>query len=572
MDMTQEEKFKIISNDYTDLFIIYNRNENLLRRFPNSTIHRISTRFAVAYTPSTILNNNFVSRYGYQPIPHLFGLTSDLSLETSGVNKLRRLPGSNLRGQGVLVAIMDTGIDYTNPIFRREDGTSKIVALWDQTIDSENGYPENYFYGTEYSSEQINQALSSENPLEIVPSVDEIGHGTMLAGIMAGVEVQESNFSGVVPDSDLIVVKLKQAKQNLKDFFLIPNNVPCYQENDIMWAVLYIMDMAKKLNRPCAICIGLGTSQGSHDSKGIFSNFIEVFANSPGFTITISAGNEGNKKRHFYSIVNPTIGSSTVELNVGENETGFSMEIWGNLPNTYSIDIQSPSGEYVPRIPESLETNQEVRFIFETTTISINYRLVETHTGEQLILLRFRNPVQGIWRIRVYSRGDLTGSFHVWLPIDGFISENTYFLQPDPTTTITTPGNTKTPITITAYNPQNNSLYERASRGYTRDEVIKPELAAPGVDIIVPTLTKDFATASGTGIAAAHTAGITAIMLEWGIIGGFYPNMSTVVAKKYLIRGARRNPGIIYPNQDWGYGIVDINNVFNVLKSDFPNV
>lgn len=572
MDMTQTEKNKIISNDYTDLFIIYNRNENLLNRFPGSTIQRMTTRFAVAYTPSTILNNNFISKYGYQPLPHLFGLTSDLSLETSGVNKLRRLPGSNLRGQGVLVAIMDTGIDYTNPIFQRGDGTSKIVALWDQTIDSENQYPDNYFYGTEFSTEQINQALSSDNPLAIVPSVDENGHGTMLAGIMAGSEVQDNDFSGVVPDSDLIVVKLKQAKQNLKDFFLIPADVPCYQENDIIWAILYILDVARKLKRPCAICIGLGSSQGSHDSKGILSNLIEVFANVPGLTITISAGNEGNKKRHFYSTVNPTIGSSTIELNVGANETGFSMEIWGNLPNTYSIDIQSPSGEFVPRIPESLETNQEVRFIFETTIISINYRLVETHTGEQLILLRFRNPVQGIWKFRVYSRGDLTGAFHVWLPMNGFISENTYFLQPDPSTTITSPGNAKTPLTITAYNPQNNALYEQASKGYTRDGVIKPELAAPGADIVVPTLTKGFTTASGTGIAAAHTAGITAIMLEWGIIGGFYPNMSTVVAKKYLIRGARRNSALVYPNQDWGYGIIDINNVFNVLKSDFPNV
>ena len=570
--MTQDEKNKIISNDFTDVFIEYNRNEKLLSRFLGVTTQVINPRYAIAYLPSHMLTSSFISQYGYAPIPSLYGLTSIISVEQSGVSRLRRLPNFTLRGSGVLVAVIDTGIDYTNSIFIREDGTSKIIALWDQTIDSSNQYPERIFYGTEYSSEQINLALKSSNPYEIVPSTDDNGHGTMLAGIIAGTESLQNGFSGVVPDAELVVVKLKQAKQNLKEFFFIPSGVPCYQENDILWALEYIVQLTARLKRPCSICIGIGTSQGSHDSRGPLNDILSLYSDAHGICVSISTGNEGSVRRHYFHTFEPSIGIDSVELSIGSNESGFSMELWGHRPNTYSIDILSPSGEYVPRIAESLLVNRDVSFIFETTTISINYQLVEAHSGEQLILLRFHNPTPGIWKFNVYSRGDTIGSFHIWLPMNGFITDNTYFVTSDPYTTVTNPGNSITPLTVTAYNPANDSLYLKAGKGYTRTNEIKPDLAAPGVDIIVPNLQKGFSVASGTSIAAAHTTGIAAMMLEWGIVRNFYPVMNSTVIKKYLIRGAKRDRALKYPNKDWGYGIIDLYNVFNVLRTDFPNL
>ncbi|BCN31995.1 S8 family peptidase [Anaeromicropila herbilytica] len=570
--MTQEEKYKIISNDFVDLYIEYNRNPKLLDIYQGATTHPINTRYAIAYVPASQLTEEFISKRGYAPLPHLYGLTSEKSIEASGVNKLRRLPGFSLRGNGVITAVIDTGIDYTNPIFQREDGSSKIIAIWDQTIDSANRYPENTFYGTEYSSEEINKALKSENPLQLVPSTDTNGHGTMLAGLIVGSEVAGSDFSGVVPDSDIIIVKLKEAKQVFRDFFIIPSDVPCYQENDIAWALDYVVKVARREKKPLSICIGVGSSQGSHDGRGPFDNTLGFYADSIGIAVSIAAGNEGNGGRHFYSTVDSSVGYSTVELKVGENEPGFAMEIWGTLPNTYSIDIYSPSGEYIPRISESLRVNQEVRFIFEDTVIYIDYQLVETHTGSQLILLRFKNPTAGIWRFRVYSRGDLMGAFHIWLPMDGFISNNTSFIQPDPYTTVLNPGNTIQPITVTAYNPNNDALYLQASKGYSRENKIKPELAAPGDNIVIPNLQKGFTTASGTSLAAAHTAGIAAMLLQWGIVEGNYPRIDSIAIKKYLIRGAKRIPGQTYPNRDWGYGIIDLYNTLNVLRADFPNI
>lgn len=569
--MTLEERYKIISNDYADLFIEYNRNPALLEIFPNSTPHLLNTRFAIAYVPSNQLNNTFISQFSYSALPNLYGLTSQESLEASGVLKLRRVPGFNLLGKDVLVGIIDTGIDYKNPIFLHPDGSSKIQYLWDQSLDSDN-FPERFYYGTEFSKNQIEQALANNDPLSVVPSTDEIGHGTMLAGIMAGSEDAANNFSGVAPEADLIVVKLKQAKQNLKDFYIIPPDIPCYQENDIMWGIEYILQRAEELKRPCAVCIGLGSSQGGHDGRGALSNILSIYSSITGFIVCLSAGNEGDKKRHYSNIITPSDAPKVFELNIGEQEPGFSMEFWGNPPNIYSIDILSPTGEFIPRIPESLKSHQLVSFLYERTLIDVDYQLIEHRTSAELILLRFHNPTPGIWKFHIYNRGNTVGAYNIWLPMNGFITNDTYFPQADPYTTITSPGDGTTPITVTAYNPVNDSLYLGASKGYTRDGIIKPELAAPGVNIVTPTLDNGFSYSTGTGIAAAHIAGIAAIMLEWGIIRGFYPDMDTEVIKKYLIRGAKRSNILQYPNKDWGYGIVDIYNVFNVLRTDFPNI
>lgn len=565
--MTNEDRFKITSNDFVDFILEYNQNEQVLERFKDYTTQIMNSRFAIIYFPTNQLTTRTITQYGYSVLPAIFGLVSERSLEASGVTRLRRLPNFNLRGQGVLIGLIDTGIDYTNPLFINQDGTSKIVAIWDQTIES-NQFPQGYFYGTEYLQENINQALQSANPLEIVPSMDTNGHGTALAGIAAGNEDEVNNFSGVAPDAELVVVKLKQAKQVLLDFYVLPNNVPAYQENDLMWGTQYVIQVARRLNRPIAICIGVGSSQGSHDGRGAFSAMLSVGADFPGVAVSVAAGNEGNTRRHFFSEIPADVGYSVVELNVGEGEPGFSMEIWGNAPNTYSVDILSPTGETIPRIAESLRVTREISFVFERTTISVDYQLVEAQTGDQLILMRFRNPTPGIWRLQVYTRGNLRGAFHIWLPMNGFLSDNTYFTQADPYTTITSPGNSLVPITLTAYSADNNNLYQRASRGYSRINTIKPELAAPGVNIQSPTLDKGYAAISGTGAAAAHTAGITAMILEWGIIRKNYPGIDTVEVKKFLIRGATRNPGLVYPNRDWGYGMIDIYNVFDVLRSE----
>lgn len=569
--MTQEEKYKITSEEFADLILKYSGNRASLDQYKEYSPHIMNESYAVIYVPVSQITTRFVSQYGYSAIPHCYALTSEQSLAASGITKLRAIPAVDLRGKGVVIGIIDTGIDYTNPVFQHEDGTTKIVAIWDQSIDSENQHPRAIypaFYGTEYTFEQINQALKSENPLQIVPSMDENGHGTMLAGIAAGSEDSKNNFSGVVPDADLIIVKLKQAKRLLTNFYSIPQTVPCYQENDIMWAQQYIIDTVRRLRRPLAVCIGLGTSQGAHDNTGFLNTVVSLSADFPGVAISTSAGNEGNARRHFYSTIDPSEGPVTVELNIGENESGFFMELWGDPPTIYTLDILSPSGEYIKGISEGLVQNRDISFFFEQTVINMNYFMVEEETGKQVILLRFYNPSPGIWSFQVYGRGDLQGNFHMWLPADGFISQDTYFPNSNPYTTITSPGNSTVPITITAYNSNLDTLYPNSGRGYSTSNIINPDLAAPGVNIQCPTLNHGFTAITGTGAATAHAAGITAMLLEWCIVDGNFPGIDTVGIKKFLIRGAKRSNNLEYPNRDWGFGIIDVYNSFNVLRSD----
>lgn len=566
--MAELDSAVFLSEDYVDFIIDYRNNPEVLNQFENAIIHIMNDDFAIVHVPFAILSLSRVSRFGYSTIPHLFGLVSEISLQASRVNLVRTIPTLNLRGRGILVACIDTGIDYTNPIFIRSDGTSKIRAIWDQTIQTPGAYPYKTFFGTEYREGQINNALSSENPLDIVPSIDENGHGTMLAGVMAGNTVSAEGFSGVVPDAELVIVKLKPAKKIMKELFAVPEDVLCYQENSIMWGIHYCLLLSRELGQPMVICIGLGTSQGAHDGHDPLGYYLTVLSSYPNMVIVTSAGNEGNLGRHYRGVIDPGIGYDTIELNVGEADQGFTMELWGDSPGVYSIDILSPSGEYIPRITTSLILNRVITFIFEDTVIYVHYHTAESDTGDQLILLRFNSPAEGIWRFNVYGQGDLARGFHVWLPMDGMISNQTYFLQPDIYTTILGPGDVENIITATAYNPSGGNLFANASRGFTRSNRPKPDFAAPGVNYIAPDLEQGFTNYSGTGVSAAHTAGIVAMLLEWGTIRGNYPNMNTIEAKKFLIRGARRSSNLLYPNRDWGYGIIDIYNTFDILRQD----
>lgn len=363
-------------------------------------------------------------------------------------------------------------------------------------------------------------------------------------------------------------MKLKQAKKNLTDFFSISSNVPCYQETDIIWALQYIVDTARRSNRQLAVCIALGTSQGAHDNSGALNTVVSVAADFPGVAVLTTAGNEGNSGRHFFGTVKPSVPPATVEVNVAENEYGFTMEFWGNPPTIYTLDILSPAGEYVPAIAESIRQTRRINFVFEQTVINIDFFLIEEETGKEVILLRFNKPSPGVWRFKVYAKGDLEGEYHIWLPVGDFISRDTYFVQSNPYTTITSPGNCIIPITITAYNSNVNALYQKAGRGYSTSSIINPDLAAPGVNIQCPALDHSFKTITGSSAATAHAAGIAAMIMEWSIAAGNLPELDTIGIKKFLIRGAKRNNTMLYPNRDWGYGILDIYNSFNTLRTD----
>jgi subtilisin family serine protease len=503
--------------------------------------------------------------FAYSAFPVLYTIESTISLEKSGIQQIQLNPNFNLYGQGVLVGVVDTGIDYQHQAFLGRDGTTKIISIWDQTINNGGTPPEGFTYGTEYTKAQIDEALKSDDPLSIVPSTDLDGHGTMIAGIMAGTPNLTASFSGVVPDSQIVVTKLKPAKIINKEILSVSADKLCYQESDVMLGIRYLLSVAQSLNRPLVICIALGSNQGGHDGYGALSRYMGYATRLPSTAVVGSAGNEGNTKRHFFGTTTASNETTEFELKVGSDDKEFFMEIWQQVPFRLSIDIRSPTGEYIAPIYPSIEECNEINFIFEPTIIYINNMIFDIQSGDQLILIRFTSAQEGIWRFGVRNIENVQSNFNVWLPSGNLISSETYFLNSNPDITITSPGNSPDPTTMTAYDPTTEGIGTFSSRGYTRIGGIKPDLAAPGVNLTCPTLNNSYGTVSGTGAAAAHTAGIEAMVLEWASVEGNYMPINGFIIKELLIRGAKRYPTITYPNNIWGYGRIDVYGLFRML-------
>lgn len=544
----------------------------------------VNDEYNIIYTPLDTVTPISLARYSYYTVPGLFTLLDSSSMEASGILTTFAAPALGNRGRGTLIGIVDTGIDYTNPLFRYPDGSTRIAGLWDQSIPTgadviPPGVPSYYelsgaSYGTEFTREQINAALASDSPLDLVPSTDTNGHGTFLAGIAAGGSLPEQDFTGAAPECELIVVKLKQAKRYLREFYFVSESANAYQENDIMMGIKYLRVAAFRLGRPLIILIALGSNLGSHEGTSPLSSVVQDASRFLGRAAVIAAGNETGRAHHYFGTIPSGQEWDDVEIRVGAEESGrgFSLELWASTADTYSVGFISPSGETISRIPIIARNETSIPFLLEPTVITVNYQLIESGAGKQLIFMRFKNPVAGIWKVRVYNTQYFTGEFHMWLPAQGMISDETVFLRPAPDTTITLPGNAGSPITVGAYNHLNNSIYIHSSRGFTPSGIVKPELAAPGVNVMGPSVGRrvngsvPMTTRSGTSVAAAHVAGAVASLYSWGIVEGNQITMSQASVKSYLIRGARRNPALRYPNEEWGYGALDLYETFRRIR------
>lgn len=567
------------SEEYADFIIRHNNLSpaEIMREQQADCIDYVDQEFAIVYAPLSDVVPITTEKFTYTAIPKLYTLLDTTSMEASGILSTFRQPTLNLRGQGTIIGFIDTGIDYRNPLFRLADGSSRIMAIWDQTLPEPTGttdasfgisaeYPEmNFSYGQEFTKAQIDEALRSSSPLSIVPSMDTSGHGTFMAGIAAGGTTPNEDFTGAAPACSIGVVKLKPAKQYLRDFYLLPQSAVAYQENDIMLAIKYLEILAYRQGLPLVIYIGLGTNYGSHDGTSPLGLVLNNVGRLVGVTAVLPAGNESGLRHHYMGRLVQNQEYDDVEIRVANGERGFVIELWATEPEIYTVGFVSPTGEVIPRLPIGLGAELTIPFTLEETVITVNYRTTEIGSGSQFVLMRFNAPTPGIWHVRVYNTLFITGIYHIWLPVEGFIQEDTFFLKADPDTTITEPANAAVPITASTYNHQNNSIYIHSSRGYTRSGLIKPDLAAPGVNVYGPALspsgmgeTFPMTRRTGSSVAAAHVAGAVASLFTWGIVRGNNPAMSDASVRAYLIRGANRNPAYTYPNREWGYGTLDL--------------
>ncbi len=554
----------VYSEDYMDLILDYNRVVEY--RLPEC-VQKISRTYDVAYYPRKNLPPLNIQTYSYTAIPHCYTLTDKSALEASQILILQNQPALNLTGRGVLIGFVDTGIDYQNPLFRYSDGRTRIQAIWDQTIP-EGTKPEGFLYGSLFTGEKIDEALLSAEPLEIVPTLDEDGHGTFLAGVAAGGENLEENFIGAAPESMLAVVKCKQAKQYLRDYYFIPDGVPCYQSTDLMAGVAWLTRLADERDLPLVICIGMGSSQGAHDGGSPLPSFLNEVGLRRRRVVTIATGNEANARHHYWNRDGLRPGEQVdVEIFVGEGVKGFTLECWAQAPELYRMTILSPTGELLPTSMNQIGGREEYTFLFENTSVSVDYGMVGSQQSNQLIFLRMEHPLQGIWTLRIMPAYVIRGEFHMWLPVTEFLSGEVFFLRSNPDMTATEPAYALTPVSVGAYQTAGESIYAESGRGFSLTGNIKPQLAAPGVDIQGPGLRQNFVRYTGTSAGAAITAGACAQLLQWGIVDGNYPTLNSTEINTILIRGAKRSPERSYPNTEWGFGSLDVYSSLNRLRN-----
>lgn len=545
------------SEDYVEYIIEYNGDrEALMELYRPYGLSIIDNRYAVAYQIKPENYMESFSRLEYNLFPKVYGLMDDDgALEAIGAINIQQESILGLTGNGVLLGIVDTGIDILGDQFIESDGSTKILAAWDQTM--EGSWDASYGYGREYSEEEIQAAVDNRQKI----LTDATGHGTFCAGTAVS----------VATSSKLIVVKLKQAKENIRKFYGIPTGVDAYSEVDIMLAVAYLLEQQKRLRMPMCILMTLGTNSGSHTGAGALDRYISNIGDLQGLVVAVAGGNEGRAGHHFSGRVTDSF--AVLEIDVAHNDS-FTLEIWGQSTNTYSVAVEVPGGEFIERISPRYDKSSIIRPIFGGGMIYVDYFIVEDSAGQELIMLRFVSPANGIWRIRVYGVGSTELSFNAWLPISRFISPETRFVTSDPRVTITSPGVSETAICTCAYDYTNGNLYIENSRGYTADGRVKPDLLAPGVNIMGEGPGNEQVIRSGTSVAAAYTAGCSALLLEWSYGRKLIRNINGNQLRGYLRRGAVR-PGAAggllelrqYPNPEWGYGLLNIYNTFESLRN-----
>lgn len=550
---------KILDENYYDFII---DNSMIPRYSTGDNITLLNDAHSLLHISRSVMGVCDIGRTPYYAFPSVYTLASSASDENSPSKTVEYNTNYNLLGQCTLVGIVDTGIDYQHPAFRNADGSTRIVSLWDQT-DQSGASPKDFTFGTEYSKQQINAALLSNNTLSLVPTVDTIGHGTAIASIISGSIDTKNSFSGIVPYSELVVVKLKEAKKNLRNVFLIPEDEVCFQESDVILGIRYLVEEAKKMERPLVICIALGTSQGIHDGQGIMSQYLANLLLLSGVNVSIAAGDEGNRGRHYFGSIDSAPYSTEFQLNIGNEDKKLSMEIWPNIPGRPAIQIISPDRMITYKIEPSF--NECIKFAFGQGLVWVNNIVFEEETGLQLILIRFDQAEPGLWTFRLDSTENQPFYFNSWLPSGNLISDYTYFINASPDTTITNPGNSINTLTTSAYNQIDGTILDQSGRGYTSNGMVKPDIAAPGYQIPCALPQNRYGTMSGTGAAAAQAAGGIAMVMEWTLCKGNFTTLTGKQINRMIARGAKRSSSYLYPNNVWGYGQLDIDGLISRL-------
>lgn len=617
LNATEEERDKSLElnegynsvDQEWDLIIKHSGQADALRPYIIGITELLNGYAVVRIHQSRIEEFTNLPQIEYVEKPKRLFFASYQAQAVSCINVVKEAP-YNLRGRGILVACVDSGIDYRHMDFRNADGSTRLIALWDQTVSatiSGGNPPEGYFLGSEYTKEQIDEILLSENvvrqgdvpllseslvrqgdvPLSSEnamrqgetddintrieslrpPSDDLSGHGTAVMGIAAG-NGQESGgiYEGVAPESDLLVVKLGVP---------LPNSFP--RTTELIQAIDYCVRKAMERNQPMALNLSFGSSYGSREGNSLVESYLNQVSDLGRMAICVGMGNEGRSAGHTSIQLNRYGLTSNInqadsfvdslmetELAVGRYQTAFNLQIWKNYVDDIEIELESPSGERVTLGQTSAEARRggTERYSIGNTNLLFYYGIPSPYSTAQELYLDFipkeTYVEEGRWIIRVTGNKIVNGMIDLYLPGGGILNEDTRFLTPTPERSLTIPSASAGVISVGAYDSRLNGYANFSGRGYTREVIqVKPDLAAPGVNIRTVKSGGGYDTFTGTSFATPFVTGSAALMMEWGIINGNEPYLYGEALKANLRKGARQLPGIMqWPNPELGYGVL----------------
>lgn len=542
-----ENKWKVIVKFSGDLSL-------LQTDFPDIQITILSNQYGILVIPESQIDavaNSPLITYMEKPKRLFFSTfqARQASCITVVQSASSQIPGvtNGLDGNGIIVGIIDSGIDYTHPDFRNEDGTTRILELWDQTLEQI------------CTQENINRALEQETESErlaICPSRDLSGHGTHVAGIAAGNgRASDGIYRGVAYRSNLLIVKL-----GVPD----PNGFPSTTE--LMQAIDFCVRRAEFYGKPLALNLSFGNNYGSHSGTSLLETFINDIAGINQNCICIGTGNEGSSGGHTGAKLSNSE-SNRIEFAVSAYETTLNIQLWKNYVDEFRISISDPSGSRTIPIDPVPGTS---RYTIGNCDLLVFYGEPAPYSRYQEIYFDFLPTgdylEEGVWSITLTAQQIVNGIWDMWMPSSSVRSATTRFLNPTLDTTLTIPSTAMKAISVSAYDSYYNSLAAFSGRGYTWDtRQIKPDLAAPGVEINSCAPGGGYTVKSGTSMATPFVTGSAALLMQYGIINGNDPFLYGEKVKAYLIRGAKRiQVENAYPNPELGWGVL-------CLRDALPN-
>ncbi|RDC50681.1 peptidase S8 [Acinetobacter sp. RIT592] len=553
--------------DEKSFFILY--TGDIKKSFEENNIDKyiiLNDELAAIYVPldfqaeilDTIRNIEWWQKS--QPMASLIELNNNLNngesvLSAVGGDYVESNPYLNVSGENILVAVIDSGVDYLHKDLIDDNNSSKILYLWDQENNSKKP-PEGMIFGSEFNREEINKAIQNQdNSL----SKDNTGTGTMACGIIAGQGNINREYRGIARGVDLIVVKLRE----YKDIYY--KGKISYEMSDFVAALTYAFNISIKENKPLIVNFTVGTISSINIEAAIIESY--GILEKSGIVLVSGAGNEGNTDIHFAGTLKDVDSYRDVSIQNGNN-TNLDIVIRGKGPDKFFLQLISPSGDISQIIRYAPDDRiYRGRFYIEKTSYIVLNKFPWLESGDQRIEINLMDIKPGIWTLRLSPEFIIHGDFDVYLPNKALIDKTTRFTDSKSNATITKLGLASSVITIGTYNDKTNSLWIGSSKGNLNGSRVRPDIIAPGVDIISTFNYNEYNTATGTGVSSSIVCGSLALIMQYLEEESRVPKLSlfTEPLRTYLMIGATRQEIYTYPNISQGYGIFNLRDTFRQI-------